>query len=547
MSENDISCPSCGAHSAGRSFCPNCGKFLLAEYDVESFAPYEKRLMRIIENLNIHPHVPISWNEQSDIMSGKIERLMSLSMIDDLSIERREIMRRAADFLRECREPEFQIAFVGTIKTGKSTLINSLLGRNYASMAVTPETAALTKFRYSARDYVNVTFYTADEWQELWSSRREGKGEEDQFMREYRELNADAVKDKWIGHDPKRTELAPREVLAEIAKWSSSKSPEHYFVRELEVGISTLPSDFPKQIVFVDTPGLSDPVAYRTEITKSYIRRANAVFVCVDAQKIYKEEVETLSSVLSMAPAADNGEKPVYLIATHWDILNDPHNDWSEQKAYLIKNFSGPGFFGSEERAKRNIMYASAYIYNLCRDWESISADKLGFDALNAETTDRDKIKRQFQIFALKVGLNIDVNDLRADDLRELRRQTNRDAIDAVIKNTLAKEYAEMMRKKIGTDYHDVLLTVRRGIGDYRAEVEKLIAATRETSEQLARRIKEHQKAANNIAEASSKLAAALEAVEKSTNTRLEKILAKITSGKDEAKKKKNKKGKDEE
>ena len=42
-------------------------------------------------------------------------------------------------FLKKCKGAEFHIALVGAIKAGKSTLINAILGYDYASTKVTPE------------------------------------------------------------------------------------------------------------------------------------------------------------------------------------------------------------------------------------------------------------------------------------------------------------------------------------------------------------------------------------------------------------------------
>ena len=178
---------------------------------------------------------------------------------------------------------------------------------------------------------IRIQFYSKKEWKALWDSRTSGA---DAFMKEYNELNADSQRDKWVGHEIVYKELSNNEIEKELSVWSSSKSAEHYFVKEIEVGISSLSDDFPKQIVFVDTPGLSDPVAYRSEITKQYIRKANAVFVCVDAQKVQKNEVETISSVFSFS--AHNKSK-VHIIATHWDKLNKPEMDWKEQKKWMKK------------------------------------------------------------------------------------------------------------------------------------------------------------------------------------------------------------------
>ena len=79
-------------------------------------------------------------------------------------------------------EPDLQIVIVGTIKAGKSTFINALFEENIASTDVTPETASLTKFRYSTKNKLEVKFYNKTEWDELWESvkksEKENKGYE---------------------------------------------------------------------------------------------------------------------------------------------------------------------------------------------------------------------------------------------------------------------------------------------------------------------------------------------------------------------------------
>jgi len=259
----------------------------------------ETKIKRILENLKYTPHSKILWDDTVDRYVKKVEAYQALTALPEMTASiSAELPGKLNRFLEKCRNPEFQIAFVGTIKTGKSTLINSLLGHNYASMAVTPETAALTKFRSSPRDYVWIEFYSPQEWKKLWASRTSAA---DVFMSEYRALGAEAQKSQWVGHAPVYKELANEDIEKELAEWSSSRSAKHYFVREIEVGISSLPKEFPRQVVFVDTPGLSDPVAYRSEITRDYIKNANAVFVCVEAQKLQKEEIETIASVFSFS------------------------------------------------------------------------------------------------------------------------------------------------------------------------------------------------------------------------------------------------------
>ena len=87
--------------------------------------------------------------------------------------ERKDIKEQKA-FINE---PDLQIAIVGTIKAGKSTFINALFEENIASTDVTPETASLTKFRYSTKNKLEVKFYNKTEWDELWESVKKSEKE----------------------------------------------------------------------------------------------------------------------------------------------------------------------------------------------------------------------------------------------------------------------------------------------------------------------------------------------------------------------------------
>lgn len=55
-------------------------------------------------------------------------------------------------------------------------------------------------------------------------------------MEEYNRLQADRVKDQWVGHEEILKVMPNEDIEKELSVWSSSKSPEHYFVKEIEVG-----------------------------------------------------------------------------------------------------------------------------------------------------------------------------------------------------------------------------------------------------------------------------------------------------------------------
>ena len=57
--------------------------------------------------------------------------------------------------------------------------------------------------------------------------------------------------------------------------------------------------DLPDGVVLVDTPGLDDAVEYRSDITREYIDRANAVLVCVKSDALTGAEFATICSVFA--------------------------------------------------------------------------------------------------------------------------------------------------------------------------------------------------------------------------------------------------------
>lgn len=501
MSQQKL-CPECGkGNNTSRYFCMKCGTLLepSAFSDQRVYEEAELKIKRIIENISQTPHSKILWNDMVDLYTNKVEKYKALMRLPEMKGDG-GITEKMEDFLEFCTKPEFQIAFVGTIKTGKSTLINSLLGHNYASMAVTPETAALTKFRSSPRDYVKVSFYSKRDWAKLWASRTSGA---DAFMKEYNELEADKHKNKWIGHETIYKEIANSDIEKELSVWSSSKSAEHYFVKEIEVGISSLPEDFPKQVVFVDTPGLSDPVAYRSEITKQYIRRANAVFVCVDAQKVQKDEIETISSVFSFS---SHNKSKVHIIATHWDKLNKPIEDWKEQKEWLKKRLIGKGFFDTLEMADSNIKHSAAHIYNLCRDYEQLEQD--------------DKIT----LMQFALGMKMDISNLKYC-IPELQKLTNIENIRNVVIDDLARNYQILLCQDIEKKYLDIMYTLKRIAKEEQKEADGIIQISKADIDKMRAKVEKQKKNYEDICACREQLTVILKAVESNTQKRLNAIL----------------------
>lgn len=358
---------------------------------------YEERIKKCQElagkEVNEAPYLWDATVKRYAVTMERVKALLESEGIGELVTSK--MMKNLNSFLAKCSNAEFHIALVGAIKAGKSTLINAILGHEYASTKVTPETAALTKFRKAESNYVKVSFYTLEEWGKLWNSAKKLKASV--FLEEYDALGAEKKKASWLGQEPKIFECATNdELIGEISKWTSSKSPTHYFVKEVEVGLN----DFrlPNGVVLVDTPGLDDIVEYRSDITRNYIDRANAVLVCVKSDALTGQEMATIYSVFSNTRY--NPGK-VYIIATQLDTLNRPKQNWTDQREEWLKHLKGRGAYGSFELAQNNLVPVSAYLYTLLNECDAYNEkDDKYWDlesALNKLRIHREKIYEYYQ------------------------------------------------------------------------------------------------------------------------------------------------------
>ncbi|HEX3044140.1 MAG TPA: dynamin family protein [Bacillota bacterium] len=348
-------------------------------------------------------------------------------------------------FMQRCANNDFHIALVGAIKAGKSTLINALFDRELASTSVTPETASLTKFRSSkGKDYIKISFYNAEEWAELWKSAEDANAKV--FIEEFQKLWADDEKGQWVGHPELYTEYENEAFLKEdIKKWTSSKSAPHYFVKEVEVGLQRL--DIPRQIVYVDTPGLDDPVEFRSNITRNYIYRANAVLVCVRAAVLTGPELKTIYQVFENTR---HNPGKVFVLGTQIDALNDIEDEWREQKKLWLKHLSGENYFNNKDLAEKNLLGTAAYLHTLLKNNQNNSLDHnekkilmstaVKLDLRVDYTDDQQKLMDLCNIEALRNRINreilTDPNRLMLLDIKEMYQKCKMELYNSYTKLT---------------------------------------------------------------------------------------------------------------
>lgn len=404
-----------------------------------------------------------------------------------------------------------EVAIVGSIKAGKSTFINSFFQENIASMDVTPETASLTKFTYSETNNLTVSFYKENEWEELWKSVEESDSDINQsvFKREFENLNANSIKNEYINREELFITCGNMsELIDRVAEYTSKKSAKHYFVKEITVGLNN--KKLPKDIVFVDTPGLNDVVSYRSEITKDYIRKANAVLVCVVAESLKNYELLTILEVFENV--GKNVDR-VLILGTKLDTLNEPKKGWEKQKKewinYLIDKYK------DENIMNENILGVSSFVdMKLSEIEKENSIDENSIDIIK-------KFARSFDI-----NLEIDISKLDnheslnkayisaiKSNISNIRKHTNINNINRILDNNILSKSSEIIIDGFKRSFSNIITDIKSRLSDLYKEnnevKESLDMDEKEKREYIAKKkeeIEELKESKNEINKAFEKL-----------------------------------------
>ena len=371
------------------------------------------------------------------------------------------------EFLAFARKPQIQIAVVGGVKAGKSSLLNALFGSEVASVNVIPETACLSIFKASPQNQFKATFYSEAEWNELWESIK--KSGDSTFSKKYDELNADRAKGQCVGRAPIERSFSDLEQLKkELERYTSAQYADHMFVKELEIGLAKYPLN--KDIFFVDTPGLDDVVEYRSNITKDYMRRSNAVVVCVTASETLRNN-DYLTIIKAHDSLNDEAEK-LLVAGTKIDQLKND-GDWDMQKREWEKYFEGKNI--------KHIVGVSSRIHSFCKNLEggkTFDEDAL-FDALTEinqfmrwrRNPDREIVKEKAGEIYEKANVGRILEILKNGPLKNPLQEQERE-IKRLYNNLCSHYLSEIGRKK--STANEELELMDKSLEDQQAKIAEL-------------------------------------------------------------------------
>ncbi len=382
--EYAVHCPDCDVKISSESvICPYCGHLFAGtqkEFKKDSILVYYRNeLKKLIEIVRRNR---MNKNQVKDKQEEYLARALDLKKYtDELGIgqhARNKVEQICDEFEKQVKNSTVEIAIVGTVKAGKSMLINALLDCSIAPVDANPETSCLTIFRSgkNKKCFFSIKFYTMEEWNELWNElnvlnniSQVDKTENSRFIAKFKELKAEDYIEKWVGQkDYQKTFDSVEEMRDELSEFIGSTSPIHFFVKEADVVTNTI--SLPGDVCLVDTPGLHD-VEIRSKVTEKYLHTADAVLACTKASELSDTRfVKFVQEVLSK----HKDVRTVCIVATQMDA-GLTETEYESKKSDFIANKMTP-LFDSHKNEKSRINYrtlffgVTAKMYVLSKEYE---------------------------------------------------------------------------------------------------------------------------------------------------------------------------------
>ena len=430
----------------------------------------------------------------------------------------KEINTEISRYISDSKNPSYQIAIVGAVKAGKSTLINALIGYDLASTNVTPETATLTKIKTTDKNSITVKFYSREEWKKIWNDAQKSTNATI-FKEEFDNLRAKEIESEMLGKSDIFKEFDDLDSMKdEIKKWTSSHAREHYFVKEIEIGVKKL--NLPPQVCLVDTPGLNDPVQYRSNITSEYIHSANAVIICVNSKTLRNEEITTILEVLTKAQ--DKKDK-VYILGTQIDIMNS-QADWEQQQEEWLKHLKEKQFYGSLEMAKKQLIGVSSYFYsNAIKLSSNTDIDSLE-DVLD-NLVKIEEMSKQERRELLKL---YNKNNLTPKDIDQIKRRlidySNIEILKDNIQNKLIFGFNESLKIDFINRYNYLKNKIETFKNEHIEKIQGNINSFTQSENELKQQILQNEEQKENLKNLNEKLKLKIKEITQAFNTDFEEL-----------------------
>ncbi len=231
------------------------------------------KLTNILKIIKIKKENRILYKERENIKNFDTDYFFTQkNFIKDIINEYEHITYQSLKEIKKTlNSQKFSIGVTGIINSGKSTMLNALLGQELLGTSVVPETANLSVIKYAKESKAVVKFWSEKEWQKI-ENEADTIPSIAKFAKETKKIFKDNIK-QYIKPENKTVHITPEE----LPKFTSANHPSKLcnLVQSIELYNDI---DFLQEgIEIVDTPGLDDPVIQREEITKSYLGKCDTL------------------------------------------------------------------------------------------------------------------------------------------------------------------------------------------------------------------------------------------------------------------------------
>lgn len=276
---------------------------IITEKKLEKITTFIKSL-ELINDENI-----VKITQKNDVFHDNINILNDCYCDIKNITTNKNLLNLLENAYKNANEAQFFISVTGVINSGKSTMLNSLLGFKILGTSNIPETANLSILKFSNKPYARVKFWSKDELNELGF-----------------ETSNDFVQDLDINID-------------ELKNYTTAKEEISKHVKMVELGVDS--SMLKDGICIVDTPGLDDTVVLREELTKKFMHESDFVIHLMNAaQSVTKKDIDFIKNFLT------HGKTSSFIIVlTHIDLIekNELNDVINYTKSSITKELKEDG------------------------------------------------------------------------------------------------------------------------------------------------------------------------------------------------------------
>jgi GTP-binding protein EngB required for normal cell division len=217
--------------------------------------------------------IAVGSETQEDYLAQKKKLLDLIEQLKEISHE-----QNADNILRYLSTQKFSIGITGIINSGKSTMLNAMLGAQVLGTSTIPETANLSIIEFGKQEEARVLFWSEHEWAQIESGSSMGLIGD--FVKQTRAHFGDTLS-IYIQKNSKEITIP----LSELPLYTSAQKSDKKCNLVKAVKIQSSLELLQDGLQIVDTPGLDDPVIQREEITKEYLANCDMLVHLMNAKQ----------------------------------------------------------------------------------------------------------------------------------------------------------------------------------------------------------------------------------------------------------------------